>query len=238
MKSNKNFLRDRPQEELIEEYTSKFNDVSRRETLRYIPHILDGISGPHGLRNQVVVEVGCGTGIFVGPLSKAVGPEGVYIGLDISPGFLYHTQEQYGHLENVMFHLNEADDLKLPDHLRKKVDVFYLCATYHHLADPRSVLQDIYRFLKPGGKLIVVEFKKHGHGHGHGHQHKGKSGGHGSAGPGKHSLNTEWIKGHLSFTEQEAMNEIMSNGFIFDRHILGGHWKDHFIHVYTKPNFF
>lgn len=88
MKSNKSFLKDRPQEELIEEYTSKFSDVKRREILRYIPQILDGISGRHGLHNQVVVEVGCGTGIFVEPLSKAVGPDGVYLGLDISPGII------------------------------------------------------------------------------------------------------------------------------------------------------
>ena len=124
--------------------------------------------------------------------------------------------------------------MKLPEHLKKKVDVFYLSATYHHLADPRSVLQEIYKHLKPGGKLIIVEFKKHGH-HGH-HRHKKEV--EKAPHPGKHSLNTEWIKGHLSFTEQEARNEITANGFIFERGILEGHWKDHFVHVYTKPQFF
>ena len=47
-----------------------------------------------------------------------------------------------------------------------------------------------------------------------------------------------WMKGHIRFTEKEAKEEIIMNGFVFDRNIMEQQWKHHFIHVYKKPSFF
>ena len=243
-------------DDVIAEYTSKLEDKEEREILNYSPAIIDSISGRYGLKDCVVVEIGSGTGVFIPDIQSAIGDKGCYIGLDISPAFLYYTNEKFGASKNVKLNLCNDSDLNLPSKLKGKVDVFFICATYHHLQDVHSILKQCYEYMRPGGKLVIVEFKKHDHHHHHGHgdhnehQHEhehehGKKVNHQAvleqefekSNWDKEKIDTEWIKKHIPFTESQAKEEIQMNGFRYERDIMRDQWKDHFIHVYRKPQF-
>eukprot|EP01083_Nonionella_stella_P118233 352928_1 len=235
-------------ENMITEYTAKLENESEREILAFYTQIIEGISGAKGLENKIVVDIGVGTGVFIKPMLQAIGDDGCYIGLDISPAFIYHTNEQYKSQHNVKVNLSQDDDLKLPSELQGEVDVFFICATYHHFSDVNAMLNQIYEYLKPGGKLVIIEYKKHHH-HGHDdthHKHDGNdhakaldqamAAEKGSVISNKR-IHKEWIKKHISFTEQQAKAQIMAKAFVFDHDILKGTLNDHFIHVYRKPSF-
>ena len=239
-------------DDVIDEYTAKLEDVDKREILTYTTQVIEQISGRYGLKNKIVVEIGSGTGIFIPAIQSAIGNNGCYIGLDISPAFIYYTNDKYGNEQNVKLNLCGNTDLKLPQELKGKVDVFFTCATYHHLQDVHAILKQIYEYMAPGGKLVVVEFKKHDHGHGHHNHDGGHKHGHGhdhkvnhdaeimnavKMEKDPHKLDTEWIKKHIPFTEAQAKEEIEMNGFRFERDIMRDQWNDHFVHVYRKPEF-
>lgn len=127
--------------------------------------------------------------------------------------------------------LSQCDSLDLPRELKGEVDAFWICATYHHLSDTTAMLKEFYDYLKPGGKLVIVEFKKCEEGlcdHEHHHKHK-----HDNA----PYMKQQWINGHIPFTETEAKEEIIANGFVFEKYVMRQVWKYHFVHVYKKPSF-
>ncbi|MEK7258172.1 MAG: methyltransferase domain-containing protein, partial [Pseudomonadota bacterium] len=59
-------------------------------------------------------------------------------------------------LDNINGVLGEIDDTHLPDN---SVDVAFLVDAYHEFSHPREMLQSIYDSLKPGGRLILVEYR-------------------------------------------------------------------------------
>jgi SAM-dependent methyltransferase len=108
---------------------------------------------------QVVADVGAGTGLFVAYLSKAVGPQGRVIAVDISPVFVAHIRRraEAAGLVNVVSQLGEQADVLLPE---GGVDVIFTCDTYHHFEDTAGILATMRRALKPGGRLVVVDYHR------------------------------------------------------------------------------
>ena len=180
-------------------------------------------------------------GVFINAFGEVVGDKGCYIGLGISPAFIYYyLDEGFRYLDNVKFNLNKPDCLCLPQHLKGKIDMFFMSATYHHLDDVNGTLSQIYDYLKPGGKLIVIDFRKPD-------KYWYKKYGDNPKYNGTYDKDTYsnsgnlpmfiWMKGHIRFTEKEAINEIVYNGFRFDRNVFLEYWKYRFIHCYTGHSF-
>ncbi len=113
-----------------------------------------------GLRpGQVVADVGTGVGYMLPYLSKAVGPSGKVLAEDIQDDFLEKAKAKADKekLSNVSFVKGSETDPNLPE---SGVDVELALDSYHHYDYPEKMLAALHRALKPGGRLIVVEFYK------------------------------------------------------------------------------
>jgi ubiquinone/menaquinone biosynthesis C-methylase UbiE len=108
---------------------------------------------------QVVADIGAGSGYYSLLLSKAVGPKGRVYATDIQPEMLAILK---GKLEaqsmtNVQLVLGTETETKLAD---ASVDLAIMVDVYHELQQPQVFLQSVKRALKPGGRLVLIEFRK------------------------------------------------------------------------------
>jgi ubiquinone/menaquinone biosynthesis C-methylase UbiE len=108
---------------------------------------------------MTVADVGTGIGYMLPFLSRAVGPDGTVIGEDIFEDFLEGARQlaRNQKLSNVTFVKGSETDPNLPE---GKVDRVLTLDAYHHFDFPEKMLAAIHKALKPGGKLIVVEYYK------------------------------------------------------------------------------
>jgi predicted methyltransferase len=106
---------------------------------------------------MVVADVGAGTGLYTRLFGKAVGEKGVVYAVDIAPKFLEHIQQtsKAAGLANVKTVLGKDASAELPVNA---VDVVFICDTYHHFEFPFRMMDSIHKALKPGGRVIVVDF--------------------------------------------------------------------------------
>ncbi len=107
---------------------------------------------------DVVADIGAGAGYISLRLSKRVGPEGKVLATDIQPQmleFLKQNAEQAG-VTNITTILCTQTETGLPDNA---IDLAIMVDVYHECSDPEAVLQGIYRALKPGGRVVFVEYK-------------------------------------------------------------------------------
>lgn len=106
---------------------------------------------------MTVADVGTGIGYMLPFLSRRVGLSGRVIAEDIFDDFLASAKDraQNQNLENVTFVKGAETDPKLPD---GAVDVVLALDVYHHFDYPDQMLAAIHKALKPGGKLVIVEY--------------------------------------------------------------------------------
>jgi predicted methyltransferase len=108
---------------------------------------------------SVVADVGAGTGLFTRLLAREVGPTGRVYAVDISETFvdnILRTAREQG-LGNVVGVVNTARDVMLPP---QSVDLVLISDTYHHFEYPLSTMGSIHRALKPGGEVVVIDFRR------------------------------------------------------------------------------
>jgi SAM-dependent methyltransferase len=120
----------------------------------------EAIAATLGLRaGQAVADVGAGTGLFLEPLARAVGPGGTVYAVDIAPGFVEHMRERAAAagLAQVRPVLCTERSVELPD---ASVDAVFVCDTYHHFGWPADTLASIRRALRPDGLLVIVDFER------------------------------------------------------------------------------
>ncbi len=108
---------------------------------------------------QTVVDIGAGTGYFTRRFARAVGPAGMAIGVDIEPGMVAYMKADAAKLKlaNYQARLVRADDPELAPH---SADVIFFCAVLHHIGDRVAYLRKLKPALKPGGRVVVVDFKQ------------------------------------------------------------------------------
>ncbi|MEW6599671.1 MAG: methyltransferase domain-containing protein [Nitrospirota bacterium] len=108
---------------------------------------------------DVVADIGAGTGYFTRHIAVAVGPSGKALGLDIEPGMVEYMKEDAKklNLNNYEARVVRTDDPELAPH---SVDVIFLCDTYHHIENRVEYFSNIIPSLKPGGRVVVVDFIK------------------------------------------------------------------------------
>ena len=114
---------------------------------------------------SVVADIGAGGGWFTIRLANRVGPNGRVYAQDIQPAMIdaINRRVERENLKNrVETVLGSAVDPNLP----KPVDVVLIVETYYEMDDPRTLLRNVRKSLKPGGRVGIVEFKKDGHGPG------------------------------------------------------------------------
>lgn len=109
-------------------------------------------------RGATVADVGAGVGYNTLRLARRVGPDGVVYATDLQPEMikmLVANAREAG-AGNVKPVLCTATDPKLPE---GKVDLILMVDVYHECSDPVATLRGLRRALKPGGRLVLVEFR-------------------------------------------------------------------------------
>ena len=135
-----------------------------------------------------VADIGAGTGLFTRLFSEKVGESGKVYAVDISKVFIENIlrisaeKSQF----NVVGVVNPVDDVSLPP---GSIDLAFICDTYHHFEQPLAMMKSIRRALKPGGSVVVIDFRKI---------------------PGASS---QWVMGHVRANESAVVQEIESAGF-------------------------
>ncbi len=108
---------------------------------------------------QTVADIGAGTGYYTELLSKAVGSKGRVYATEIQPEMVRLLDERVRRkrLANVETVLATETDPRLPP---ESLDLALMVDVYHELASPQQVLRRLREALKPGGRLVLIEFRK------------------------------------------------------------------------------
>jgi ubiquinone/menaquinone biosynthesis C-methylase UbiE len=108
---------------------------------------------------MTVADIGAGSGYYSSRIAKRVGPTGRVFATDIQPGMIQLLErriEKEG-LTNVTTVLGGMDDPKLPP---TSIDLAIMVDVYHELQQPQLFLQRLKGTFKPGGRLVLLEFRK------------------------------------------------------------------------------
>ena len=155
----------------------------------------------------VLADIGAGTGLFTPYFSRAAGPKGKVFAVDIVPAFLDRIKNRAAAegMANVQTVLCTERSVELPPN---SIDFAFICDVYHHFEYPQSSLASLHRALRPGGEVLLVEFKRI---------------------PGTSS---DWILNHVRAGQEVFTAEIEAAGFqkIEERDIL----KDNYILRFRK----
>jgi SAM-dependent methyltransferase len=109
-------------------------------------------------RGATVADIGAGSGYFTVRLARAVGDTGRVYGVDIQPGMVVLLQQTLAReqLSNVTPVLGAVNDPKLP---AGALDLVLMVDVYHEFSQPQTMLQRIKEALKPGGRLVLLEYR-------------------------------------------------------------------------------
>ena len=117
------------------------------------------IDALHIRPGATVADVGSGTGYFTRRLAEKVGPRGKVYAVDVQQEMLDKTKatiDKYK-LANVEYVLALETNPRLP---AASIDLAFLAYAYHEFADPEATMSAIRRALKPGGRVVVLEYAK------------------------------------------------------------------------------
>jgi precorrin-6B methylase 2 len=107
---------------------------------------------------MVVADIGAGTGYVSRRMAPAVMPGGKIWAVDVQPEMISLLQASAARsgLEQIEARLAAVDDVGLP---ASSVDLAIMVDVYHELAYPYEVMASVMKALKPGGRVVFVEYK-------------------------------------------------------------------------------
>lgn len=160
-------------------------ETESREVYARRNDIIDALDLKPGMR---VADLGAGTGLFTRLIAAQVGPEGRVYAVDIAQEFLDHIKAESAKLgqKNVIPVLGSQTSTNLEP---GSVDLVFVCDVYHHLEKPDLVLASVHRVLRPGGRLVVIEFDRH-------------------------ENSSEFVRKHIRASKAEFAQEIRDAGFV------------------------
>ncbi|HNQ23828.1 MAG TPA: class I SAM-dependent methyltransferase [Phycisphaerae bacterium] len=100
-----------------------------------------------------VLDIGCGTGLNFAPLRRAIGPEGLIVGVDLSAHMLKRAQQRRlgGRVQII-----QADAARLA--LDTRFDGVLCAYSLSMIPDWAGALAIAVEHLKPGGRLVILDF--------------------------------------------------------------------------------
>jgi ubiquinone/menaquinone biosynthesis C-methylase UbiE len=108
---------------------------------------------------MVVADIGAGSGYYSARMAKRVGAAGHVYATDIQPGMIAILERRIKSegIANMSTVLGGVDDPKLP---ANSIDLAIMVDVYHELQEPQLFLQRLKPAFKPGGRLVLLEFRK------------------------------------------------------------------------------
>jgi putative heme-binding domain-containing protein len=122
--------------------------------------MLDTIGLSNGMR---VADVGSGLGYYTWRLARRVAPDGNVVAVDVQQAMLDQAavEAKRRNATNVEFVLGTDRDPRLTE---GAFDLIFAANSYHEFADPEAMLAAIHRALRPGGRLVIVEYAREARG--------------------------------------------------------------------------
>jgi len=107
---------------------------------------------------MTVCDMGCGNGFYTLKLARLVQPGGRVLAVDIQPEMLRLLQARAAEaeLKNIELIEGDVDDPKLP---ANQLDLILCVDVYHEFSHPEEMLAEMRAALRPGGRLVLVEFR-------------------------------------------------------------------------------
>jgi ubiquinone/menaquinone biosynthesis C-methylase UbiE len=105
--------------------------------------------------DDIILDASGGTGLLIEKINQLLGDKAKFHLIDISKEMLDKAKDRFKEIENVLISLRDAHQLEFDDNHFSKV----LCvSSFHYYAEPRKVLGNFHRVLKPNGALILVDW--------------------------------------------------------------------------------
>lgn len=126
-----------------------------RYTWQYPERVIKALKLESGMK---VADLGSGTGYFTFRLAEAVGSSGKVYAVDIDADMnaIIDKQSVAKQIENVRTILAvEHDPL-----ISEKMDLIFSVNAYHHLKDRAHYFRNAARYLKPGGRIAIIDFRE------------------------------------------------------------------------------
>lgn len=107
---------------------------------------------------EIIADIGVGSGYIARRLAKRIGEKGIVYGVDIQPEMLEVLKKRMAmfRINNVRGILGEEKDPKLP---AESCDTMIMVDVYHEFEHPYEMIEAMIRGLKPGGRIVFVEFR-------------------------------------------------------------------------------
>ena len=153
----------------------------------------------------VIADIGAGSGYHSTLLSKMVGNGKVYA-VDVEREMIVYLNERIKRegKKNIIPVLSTEKSVSLP---ANSMDMMLLVDVYHEFSFPYEMAQSMLEALKPGGKLVLVEFRAE-------------------------DPNVP-IKAIHKMSQQQAVKEFKAAGFLFEKNISNLPWQ-HCL-IFRKP---
>ncbi len=143
-----------PERRDADEYIKLLESERRIEGLQ-VDRVVEALALKPG---QKAADLGSGSGLFTRPIGKKLGASGTVYAIDVDPKLLAHVEKttKAAGLTNVRPILAADDDPKLPE----PVDLIAIIDTLHHIPNSPNYLKGLKKYLRPGGRLAIIDFSK------------------------------------------------------------------------------
>ena len=130
---------------LVEEFNASAGAIKRRSRITEVLALNPG---------NRVLDVGSGPGNQAFELSAVVGPTGGIDGVDVTESAIEILRQRCSELDNVRFQLGNPSELPFDEYTFNAV---MSSQVFEYLDDVAPGLAEIYRVLKPGGRVLILD---------------------------------------------------------------------------------
>jgi predicted methyltransferase len=155
---------------------------------------------------MAVADIGAGSGFYADLLRQEVGPTGRIYLVEISENWLQYLRDKFAGVEQVEVVAGGERDVRLP---AGSVDLVFSSDTYNHFEFPAESLASIHRALRPGGRLVILDYDKI---------------------PG---VTPEGRMEHLRLGKDDAIREIVAEGFQLEQDLDLG-LRENYLAIFSK----
>lgn len=140
----------------VDEWVQRFESESR-EVFQHRDVVIEALDLEPGTD---VADIGAGTGFYSLAFAQRVRPKGRVYAVDIAKPFLARIEDQAEErgLDNVRTVLCPDKSTSLRTN---SIDVAFICDTYHHFEYPAETLASLYKAMRRGGRVHIIEFVRH-----------------------------------------------------------------------------
>jgi ubiquinone/menaquinone biosynthesis C-methylase UbiE len=142
--------------EALADMATKLEDRAQRPDQQKVNAALRDVLAP--VPGERLLEVGCGSGVLCRMMAPSVTPAGRIIGIDARAGFVILARrlaQQGGLSESIAFQVGQAERLPFRE---GTLDGAFAARLLMHLPSPRAAIVEMARLVRPGGRVVVMDW--------------------------------------------------------------------------------